>query len=147
MNIDWTISIGNILTIIFISVILWEVITARKSIEHGAWQDIVGKILELDRTVIDNSNLHNLLTEEDTGELSNAEELCVTSYLTCFEQLYMQKDIISKEEYWNHWKNYMRKLSSLPKFKKVWKGEKEEDFVESFRKEILNKEKDDKFSN
>jgi len=141
--VDWSLSIADIVNIVFILVILWEVILLKKNSKASVWQDSVNKLLEMDRLVITNENLQPVFdedfTEEGKNELTSAQQRYIVSYLTCMEQLYVNKSmlqsLLSRNKLWKPWESHIKSVLSLPAFQKVWKeiGDQHE-FIEDFEK-------------
>jgi hypothetical protein len=141
--VDWSLSIADIVNIVFILVILWEVILLKKNSKAGVWQDSVNKLLEMDRLVITNENLQPVFDEdfpeEEENELTSAQQRYILYYLTCMEQLYVNKSmlqsLLSRNKLWKPWESHIKSVLSLPAFQKVWKelGDQHE-FIEDFEK-------------
>lgn len=135
--IKYAVSISEILVVVTLIIFVWEAYLLRNSIQANVWQDSVSKFVELDNMIIDKPELDRVFDKKYSPEkLKPFEKRFIINYITCFEQLYAQKNTMNKKKL-KPWKNYMKNTMKLPAFRLVWKRHiTKNEFLEDFREEI-----------
>ena len=111
-------AIGNILVLLSVFVLTWEVYILRRSIQMQTWQDAVSKINELDKIALEKPEISRFFYPDETD--ANREiSMYIGSYLLAFEMVYIQRNTLNPKLF-APWEIFMRNIISLPAFSEYW---------------------------
>lgn len=126
--------------------LIYEAYLLLKALRLNAWHNSTSNLLGMDQIAIKNPDLLKCFNEDfDISQITPEQEQFIFSYINCFEQIYVQKDIFN-EKHWIPWKNYMDDIMKLPAFAYAWNKTPHKWFIDTFISEYKNKKKASRYN-